>query len=446
MEVMRRCVLPFTPYFGYMHGKVVRRPLVISLVSSQVRKCTSSTLGSSQKSQLFAKEWLGVVDLSAKNINEEMASKVPLFLYFHVANNSDVAAYTRRLVGQVDAANRRLQNNNMGEVYQEFGKDSGLAIKLGLVDCVRNATLTQQFNVEPQMFPIVYFVRNKVYADKMVGIVPEAQIKEAIDAFIEYATQESKNEMEGNSVFQKVKRSDEFDENPMTLLNAAHTRLKNKEIPKARELFQKAYDRAVEETNKACERLGIGREKKMTQEAWERLKREGSYNASPQALCGIAMCAMASKDAVEAQRVVKQIRQEFPYATRDLRDVAEAVVRIELLVIADFDVDKDNYATLLTYDDLTSDPVALYRQRLKLAVAHFVEKRHHKGIEECLRLIRAEPRLLPALKEAGMVPAEMVLGPNAKTPARQVILGIFEALGNSNEHTIKGRELLQSFL
>ncbi|KAH8619901.1 putative Thioredoxin [Trypanosoma vivax] len=72
----------------------------------------------------------------------------------------------------------------MGEVYQEFGKDSGLAIKLGLVDCVRNATLTQQFNVEPQMFPIVYFVRNKVYADKMVGIVPEAQIKEAIDALL----------------------------------------------------------------------------------------------------------------------------------------------------------------------------------------------------------------------------------------------------------------------
>ncbi|AAZ11466.1 hypothetical protein, conserved [Trypanosoma brucei brucei TREU927] len=405
------------------------------------RSCSHSSQFHTQK-----KERLGVVDISSRNINEEMASKVPLFLYFHVTNNADVASYTERLAGQVDATNRRLQNNNMAEVYQEFGKDRGLAIKLGLVDCVRNGSLTQQFNVDPHMFPIVYFVRNKIYADKMVGIVPESQVKEAIDAFIEYSAQESKNEMEGTSVFQKVKRSDEYDENAMTLLNAAHTRLKNKDIPKARELFQKAYDVAVTETDAVCKRLGISKEKKVTPEMWEALKREGSYNASPQALCGLAMCAMASKDSKEAQRIVLRIREEFPFATRDLRDVAEAVVRIELLVISDFDVEKDTYATLLTYDDLTKDPAALYRQRLKLAVAHFVEKRHHKGIEECLRLIRAEPKLLSALKEAEIVPKDTILGPTTKTPARQVIVGIFEALGNSNEHTIKGRELLQAYL
>nr|CCC90651.1 conserved hypothetical protein [Trypanosoma congolense IL3000] len=407
---------------------------------------SSSRLSSSSQPPPLKGEWLGVVDISSRNINEEMTTKVPLFLYFHVTTNPDIAAFTERLVGQVDATNRKLQNSNMAEAYQEFGRDRGLAIKLGLVDCVRNATLTQQFSVDPHMFPIIYFVRNKIYADKMVGIVPESQVKEAIEAFIDYAKQESKSEMEGNSVFQKVKRSDEYDENSMTLLNAAHTRLKNKDIPKARELFQKAYDTAISETNATRERLGISRDKKMTQEMWDLLKREGSYNASPQALCGLAMCAMASKDTKEAQRIVLRIREEFPFATRDLRDVAEAVVRIELLVLSDFDVEKDTYATLLTYDDLTKDPATLYRQRLKLAVAHFVEKRHHKGIEECLRLIRAEPKLFSALKKAGIVPEDTVLGPGAKTPARQVILGIFEALGNSNEHTIKGRELLQAYL
>ncbi|KAF8278524.1 hypothetical protein TcBrA4_0113990 [Trypanosoma cruzi] len=389
---------------------------------------------------------LGVVQFTSRNINDEMSSKVPLFLYFHVPNNPDVVAYTERLSVQVDAANRRLQSSGISDKYQEFGKDRGLAIKLGLVDCLREVGLTEKFSVDPHMFPIVYFVRNKVYADKMVGIVPESQVKEAIDAFIDYAVEESKNEMSGTSVFQKVKRSDEDDENAMTLLNVAHTRLKNKEIPKARELFKKAYGMAMAETQVAREKLGFSRERKVTQEMWERLKREGCYNVSPQALCGLAMCAMATKDNAEAQSIVQRVREEFPFATRDLRDVAEAVNRIELLIIADFDVEKDNYVSLLTYDDLTHDPAALYRQHLKLAVAHFVEKRHHKGIEECLRLIRAEPKLLPALKEAGVVPQDLVLGPHAKTPARQVILGIFEALGSSNEQTITGRQLLQRYL
>ncbi|ESL11720.1 hypothetical protein TRSC58_00523 [Trypanosoma rangeli SC58] len=389
---------------------------------------------------------LGVLHFTARNINEEMSSKVPLFLYFHVPNNVEVAAYTERLSVQIDAANRRLQGSDIADKYQEYGKDRGLAIKLGLVDCLREVGLTEKFSVDPHMFPIVYFVRNKVYADKMVGIVPESQVKEAIDAFIDYAVEESQNEVSGTSVSQRVKRSDEDDENAMTLLNAAHTRLKNKEIPKARELFKKAYDMAMTETQAARERLGFAKEKKVTKERWERLKREGCYNVSPQALCGLAMCAMVSNDIAEAQRIVQQVREEFPFATRDLRDVAEAVVRIELLVIADFDVEKDNYISLLTYDDLTHDPATLYRQHLKLAVAHFVEKRHHKGIEECLRLIRAEPKLLPALKAAGVVPEELVLGPHAKTPARQVIFGIFEALGNNNEHTIKGRQMLQTYL
>ncbi|RNF01569.1 hypothetical protein TraAM80_06962 [Trypanosoma rangeli] len=146
--------------------------------------------------------------------------------------------------------------------------------------------------------------------------------------------------MSGTFVFRRVRLSDGDDENAMTLLNAAHTRLKNKEITKARELFKKAYDMVMTETQTARELLGFSKENKVTKERWEHLNCEGCYNVSPQALCGLAMCAMVSSDIAEARRIVHQVCQRFPFATQDLRDVAEAVVCIELLIIADFNVQR----------------------------------------------------------------------------------------------------------
>lgn len=284
-----------------------------------------------------------------------------------------------------------------------------------------------------------------MFCDKLVGIVAEAQVKEAIEAFIEYAQQESKNEQEGNAAWQKVKRHDNDDENSMTLLSAAHTKLQSKELHRAKELFTKALDAALEEMSLVNQRMGVGN-RKMTPEMMAKLKREGAYNVAPQALCGLAMCAMASKDQVEAKRLADRVRTEYPHATKDMRDVAEAIVRIELLILSEFDVEKDSYLTLLTYEDLSINPAAFYRHHLKLAVAHFIEQSPHQAIEECLRLIRAERKLLPALKEAGIVPQDLVLGPTAETPARRMILKVFEAVGHTNEHVIAGRRMLQLYL
>ncbi|KAG5475236.1 hypothetical protein LSCM1_03347 [Leishmania martiniquensis] len=374
-----------------------------------------------------------------------MDSKVPLLLYFMVANHPDVKQYTELLSHQVDQANRRLKGDNLGELYQEFGKDAGLAIKLGVVDCLQESGLMDRFQIDPHMFPLIYFVRNKVFCDKLVGIVAESHAKDAVEAFIEYAKVESKSEREGGSLLQKVKRQDNDDENAMTLIAAAHSQMRSGDHAKSKKLFEKALRLSMEDMEVVKKRYGVP-QKKMTPELWEKLKREPCYNSAPEALCGLAMCALASQQRDEAFRLAAQVREEFPFAPQDMRTVAEAVVRIELIKLVDYMPDRDNYMRLLKFDELVREPAQFYKHHLKRAVAFYVEGVVGQAIEECLRLIRAEPKLLAALKEDGIVPKDLRLGPTTVTPARQVILAIFEALGPTNEHVEKGRKLLQLYV
>eukprot|EP00388_Colpodella_angusta_P040294 GDKK01049797.1.p1 GENE.GDKK01049797.1~~GDKK01049797.1.p1 ORF type:complete len:125 (-),score=26.92 GDKK01049797.1:96-470(-) len=120
--------------------------------------------------------------------------------------------------------------------------------------------------------------------------------------------------------------------------------------------------------------------------------------------------------------------------------------RIELLFLTNFDLEKDNYVSLMKREELLNDPVAFYLTNVKLAAAHVFEKRHNAGIEECLKLIRTEPKLLGELKKAGVVAQDASLGQKDATPARKVIFLIFEALGNNNEHVIAARKKLSAYL
>lgn len=389
-------------------------------------------------------KYLGVVEVGHKNMSQQMETKVPLFLYFMVTNHPDVAKFTEMISRQVDQINRRSRDDNLGDAYQEFGGDRGLAIKLGMIDCLKEPGLTQKFAIDPHSFPIIYFVRDKLYIDKLTGIVPESQIKEAIEAFMDYAKAETKNEVEGNTALNKMKREDNDDENAITLLQVAVDKLQKKDIFKARELYSKALDYSLRDIDIVNVRYGV-KNKKLTRELWNKLKREPCYNTAPQALCGLGMCAMASRNNEEASRIVARVRVEFPYAVSDLQEVIDAVTRIELLTITEYDMEKDSYLSLLKYHELTEDPIAFYKNRLKLVVALVMEGSHSQAIEEALRIIRAEPKLLPKLKKAGIVDEDMVLGPLAPTPGRQVILKIFESLGNTNENVVKGRRLLQLY-
>lgn len=405
--------------------------------TSRCNMASSSTSGGTQ---------LGVVNITSLNINTEMDSRVPLLLYFTVHNHPEVRVYTERLMRQVDQANRRREVDNFADVYDERGKDAGLAVKLGIVDCVAEPALSKKFNIDPHVFPILYFILTRAYLDTLTGMVEESQIKEAIDGFIDHAKEEMTNRREGKGIYsKKIVRHDNDDENAFTLLSKAHKHLQTNEITRARDLFSKSLEYSREEMNVVNERYGV-KGKKLTAEMWDKLKREASYNSAPQAICGLAMCAMAIEDRTEAKRLVSEIRSEFPHATKDMLDVAEAVVRIELMILTDFHVKKDSYVSLMRYDNLTKDPVAFYRQHVKLAVAHFLEGAHQRSIEECLRIIRAEPKLLSALCEGGVLPPGTQLTRQVVTPARTVILGVMEALGPTNDHTITGRRMLQLYL
>ncbi|CAD2217096.1 hypothetical protein AGDE_04198 [Angomonas deanei] len=373
-----------------------------------------------------------------------MDTRVPLFLYFTVYNHPDVQAHTEKLIHQVDKANRDREHDEMGEAYAETGKDRGLAIKLGIVDCVKEPGLTKQFAVDPHLFPIVYFVRKRLSVDKLYGIVPESQIKEAVDAFIEYAVKESKNEKEGLDTLNRMKRHDNDDENSMTLLQVAHKHLQKAEIPKSQKLFQKAYEVALREKELVDKKYGV-KNKKMTVELWKKLKLEGAYNSAPQALCGLGMCHLALNQLEGAAKYAKQLREEYPFAVRDMKDVSAAVVRIEILTLSEFDMDKDNYTKLLKYDELVKDPAVFYRTHLKLAVCHYTEGRVRSAIAECLRLVRAERKLLPVLKDEGIVPKDLVLSPSPCTPARVILLKLFEAAGEANDDVREGRRLYQLY-
>lgn len=390
---------------------------------------------------------LGVVSVTSLNINSEMDTSVPFLLFFTVLNqHPDIRAYNKRLIHQVDQINRRRQDEHLSEVYGETGKDTGLSVKLGVIDASKEGSLCKKFNIDSHSFPIVYFILQKAYCDTLAGMVEESQVKEAVEAFIDYAKEEITNAKEGKGIYAKIKRHDNDDENAFTLLSKGHKHLQSNEVVKAKQMFTKSLGYATEELKVVNARYGV-EGKKLTPELWKKLNREACYNSAPQALCGLAMCEMAVDNRQEAKRITEEIRERFPFSTKDVQELAEAIVRIELMILTNFDVNRDSYVSLMKYENLTSDPLHFYHQQVKLAVAHFMEGAHQRCIETCLRIIRAERKLLPALKEGGVVDKNLKdLSRNTETPARKVVFGVMEALGPMNEHVVTGRKMLQLYL
>lgn len=421
---------------------------------SSIRHQISSLGGASAK-----KPSNGVVFITQKNIKEEFEeTSLPVLLYFHITNNPDVVAYTDTLIHHVTEANRRHQQSSLD--LGGTGPDRGLVLKLCLVDCQREHLIAERYHISPHQFPLVLFCWKKNYLDRLSGLVTEAQVKEAVDAFIDFVAEKirenpvkpssTNNQKTGDGVNVvssdgRIKRTDNDDENAMTLLQVAHQKLRLKEIVKAQELYGKALKLATEATDLFKVSIGFDT-KKRTDDMWLKLRRNGHYNAMAQARAGLAMCEMANRNFTAGLEMVTKLREDFPFATKDLKDVTEAIVRIELVFAANFDLDKDNYVTLMKFEDSETDPVRFYEQHVKLAVAHVLDKKHRAAIIECVRLIRSEAKLLPALKAAGVVEKDCVLAANVSTPARRVIFLIFEVLGAHHETTIEGRKMLEPYL
>uniref|UniRef100_A0A0A9X107 Nitrogenase molybdenum-iron protein alpha chain n=1 Tax=Lygus hesperus TaxID=30085 RepID=A0A0A9X107_LYGHE len=82
----------------------------------------------------------------------------------------------------------------MDEVYQEFGTDARLSIKLCVVDCSKEMSLLQQYSQPSHTLPFMYFMFHGNLCDKLMGIVDETQVKEGIDTFIDFAIEQAMNE------------------------------------------------------------------------------------------------------------------------------------------------------------------------------------------------------------------------------------------------------------
>lgn len=359
-------------------------------------------------------------------------------LYFHVASHPDVVEYTTVLKRQIAAANKEHRDNNA---------DAGVLVKLAMVDCEKERLLAEQFNISPQAFPIVFFLIDGKVADRMIGVVPEPQIRDSILALVKYAAEVRAAQPEaplpvGKTPIDKV---DMDEENVMTLLHSGHRLIKDKkDFAKAQKMFEKALTIAEPKIEQLKKDVGLN-VKKITPAIWEKMKKDPNYSAYPNILGGLIACSMLQGDRQRGRELAKRIRDEFPWAMKGMKDVAEVVVRVEMYDLVDYH-DEDDTSSLMKIPETLDDPKKFYENKLRLVAAFFFERRYESAIEECLRLVRAELKLLPELKKHKVVDADASLSAAQSTPARKALFLIFDALGNEDELVIRGRKKMAAFM
>jgi thioredoxin-like negative regulator of GroEL len=441
----------------------------------------------------------GVVRVTDLNFDVEfgMNQGTPVILYFHSSSNAEVLEYTKCVIRGVDAINREAQ---MMAVDPETGVATGgssapLRVKCGMIDVEREYELAQQFRIARDMFPLVYFVAHGRVVDKMFGVVPESQVTQALGAFLRWSDENKNTPAPGSPEAMRLQqgkkplkptspategtggpgatmpkdeaakeggdatsgpagsagemgRMDEWDENPMTLQQTAIRKTQNKDYPKAFELFTKSRTQAELAVAALKKELGYDR-KKMTSEMVERMRQDPNFMALPQAICGQAMVKLAQKHYDEAYAFATEVRKDFAWAVKLNLQIADTMARVELIKIAGYDPDQDNYVTLCRKDELVDNTVDFYQNQIRLAVAHYFERHPEMAVDELLRLIRAEPKMMPSLLKAGAItPPEdgSPITASNKTPARRLIFVLFEAMGNQHDAVMKARKKLQSFL
>lgn len=410
----------------------------------------------------------GCLNVDAFNIEKEITrSDVPTMLYFHVTSHPEILAYTQMLCNMVATFNKEAalaQAADPNDPKAASGEPPKLAIKLGLLNCEKEAALAQQFRINPHQFPLLYFLIKGNMVDQAVGIMDEVQIRDALVQFIAYfqrnvgvdgklkGTQGGRGDQEP-AAEEKPQRIDEDDENPVTLLQLAVRKIHEKDYSKGAQLLNKAEEQALPGANKLKESIGVGK-KKMTPEMLERMRKDPNVMVLPQIICARAMMALGRKKYEEAFALVENLRQDYPWAPRDSRVVADALCRIEMIRLADYDIDRDNYITLMKNDDQIQDPLDFYFTQIKLACCHYFERHADRALEELLKVVRMEPKIMKQLKEAGYIdkwaawssPGERAAGANTSTLARRILFLVFEAVGNDHQMVVSARKRLAAYL
>jgi hypothetical protein len=384
---------------------------------------------------------VGVCNVTGRTFMQTVSTGVPSLIMFFKPNDPSHIEYCDLVVGQVTRLNKK--HSEKGAYFASTGADKGLLIKLGLVNVNEEKFLTEKLHCDPEkdIMPQILFIRSGELIDRMVGVVAESHLIEASESFLDYCI----TEMEDGGR-KPLKKPDELDENPMTLVVAGNKALKEKNSAKAKTLYEKALEMSLKHVVPVKAQLGFG-PKEPTEAMLKQLRKNAIYNAAPQALSGLAMVEMIEENRPGAYTIVKRIKEEYPFACSDLREVATAVARVEILVIADYALVENGHLKLHRKDTVEETGAEFYRRNLQMAADFFLNLRLPAGSMDLLvRLIRTEPKLLPELKAAGIVPQDTVLQGLNCTPARKILKLIFDALGETTEEVVDFRRKVQAII
>ena len=382
----------------------------------------------------------GIMNVSNSSLTKTMQSDVPTLLLIFTSRNEEHLQFCDLFVRQTAKLNK--EHADKATLFNGQGPEQGILLKLALSDVSKDVSIAQRLKIDLQVdtLPQVFFVRSGSTHDRMTGIVAESSVIEACSAFLEYCAEEAKGD--GKS----LKKYDDTEENPMTLLVAANTAMKEKKMARAKPLYEKSLDMALKHVVPIKTRLGFDR-KTPTEAMMKQLRKQAVYNAAPQALAGLMMCEMMQDQRAKAVEIVARIRNDYPYATTDLREVAGAIAKVEILVISGLPVVEGYHLKLHTLENPAEEGAAFYHRQLQIAADYYLNQRIYSGaMDLLLRLIRSEVKLLPELKAAKIVPEDTVLKGMNCTPARKVLKLIFEALGETMDLVVDYRKKAQAIV
>jgi thioredoxin-like negative regulator of GroEL len=387
------------------------------------------------------------------NVEQVMQSPLPTLLVFHAPSHPEVAAYSKAMMDEV-------MRVNVAAATAANGKSSPPVLQLGLINCEREPGLMQQFRVSPQEFPMCYVMFQGRILDRAVGILEPAHIAQLIHTFLEYcnnaqagaaAKPEEEAQKSADAATASSASGADIDMNDVkAVVAAAFRQLAAREFEQAAELLRRAHDLAEPEIAILKANLGIGK-KKVTPEMQEKLRKDPNCNAMAHVLAGFSLIALAQGQVGGAAACIDEMRNQFPWATRDVRVIGDAAARVELIRLTGFQAAPGDYATFVESAPPT-DALENYLHQLRVAVAHYFLAQPERSIEALLGAIRSEAKLMPQFKEKGLLekwaqlPGAAPGSSNAQTLARRLIFVVFEALGNDKPAVIAARKRLAAYL
>ena len=344
-----------------------------------------------------------------------------MLLYFHVRSHPRVLDFTKTVLSVIEKYHKA--------ALEEFGVDGAELppgrdkverkkprpmIILGLVDCECEVDVAQQFGVNANAFPLILFLHKGRPLDRLVGVMTEVQVADAVNAMSDFCNkQEEEQEMLAKQAATTAssdhgpagglnKQLEGDEENAGTLLALGIHMMREGKSSKSRQLFEKGIVVAEEKINELKHKHALHK-KRLTPETETILRKDANYKAQAHLMMGLALLDHKCGNLDAAYEASLLVREKFPHAAKDQQEVANLMAYIELSYLARYDEKVDDVAKLSMDSKSLDQPCAFYRNQLKLCVAHFTNKHFDLCLDELLRLIRAERKIMPALIEGCIV-------------------------------------------